>query len=458
MIRRHGLVALAILIAAQSLRAADSAVSFFKEVVPILRANCIGCHRPGKLKGGLDLSTHAALMKGGKHGAAVKPGSVKDSVLWENISGDEPEMPKDADPLSKDELSIIERWIAQGAKDDTPQDGGLHRLAAPPVYRALPAVSALAWSPDGTLLAVSGYHEVLLHAGDGSRIVARLAGEASRIESLAFSADGKTLAIAGGVPSEYGQIQLWDVAERKQIRTIQITGDVVYGVSISHDGTRVAAGATDKLVRAFTIADGREVMRCDNHIDWVFGTAFSLDGKRLASAGRDRALKLIDVANGKLIDDISRPREPLTCLARQPKGELIAAGSTDGGTRLFRMEPRGGRLAEGDDKENSFVRELEKLPGTVTALAFSGDGARLAVASSAGEARVFSIPDGKRVATFKTDNALFAVAISPDGVRVAVAGYDGKIRFFGALKGELLQTVDAVSLDPSIAPVRSPRN
>jgi WD40 repeat protein len=441
----------AVLLAAP-LVAADTPVSFFREVVPILRANCNGCHKPGKAKGNLDLTTHAALMKGGKHGDTVRPGNAKESRIWESIVGDEPEMPKDADPLTKDETAVIERWISQGAKDDTPADGGLHRLAAPPVYHSLPAVTAMAWSPDGALLAVSGFHEILLHRADGSGIVARLSGESPRIESLAFSPDGKILAASGGAPSEYGQIQIWNVAGRRLIRAIQTTQDVVYGVSLSPDGSRVAVGCTDKLVRVFSVADGREVMRCDNHIDWVFGTAFSLDGARVVSAGRDKAIKLIDLASGRLIDDVSKPREPLTNLARHPKENMVVAGSVDGGLRLFRMEPRGGRLAEGDDKENSFVKEMERMPGAITALAISTDGARLAVACASGEARVFSIPDGKRLAMMKgVEGALFAVAISPDGQRVATAGYDGKIRFFGGAKFEMLQSIDAVPLAASAA-------
>lgn len=432
--------------------AADAHVSFFREVVPILRANCNGCHRPGKAKGGLDLTTHAALVKGGKHGDSVKPGNVKESRVWENIVGDEPEMPKDADPLTKEEIAVIERWISQGAKDDTPADGGLHRLATPPIYHALPAVTAMAWSPDGALLAVSGYHEILLHRADGSGIVARLPGESPRIESLAFSSDGMVLAASGGAPSEYGQIQLWNVAGTKLIRAIQTTQDVVYGVSLSPDGSRVAVGCTDKLVRVFSVADGKEVMRCDNHIDWVFGTAFSLDGTRVVSASRDKAIKLIDVASGRLIDDVSKPREALSSLARHPKENMVVAGTVDGGLRLFRMEPRGGRLAEGDDKENSFVKELERMPGAVTGVAISADGTRLAAACATGEARVFSIPEGKRIAVLKAgEGALFAVAISPDGQRVATAGYDGKIRFFGGQKWEMVQSIDAVPLAESAA-------
>src|SRR4051794_33814466 len=149
---------------------ADISVSFHRDVAPIFRRSCNGCHRPGKSKGGLELTSFATVMKGGKHGPILKPGDPEKSEIIDQITGDEPEMPKDADPLTPREIAAIQTWIAQGAADDTPGDAGIHKLSGPPTYRALPAVSALAWSPDGQFVAVSGFHEVLLHSADGAQI------------------------------------------------------------------------------------------------------------------------------------------------------------------------------------------------------------------------------------------------------------------------------------------------
>src|SRR5687767_1253133 len=149
--------------------AADAAetqkpVSYYREVTPILKRSCTGCHHPGKLKGDLDLTTHAAFLKGGKNGPGFQAGQPTNSVVIDEISGDEPSMPKEGDPLAKEEIALFKRWIAEGAKDDTPTNS--FRLAAPPVYTSAPVISALAFSPDGKQLAVSGYHEVLLHSAD----------------------------------------------------------------------------------------------------------------------------------------------------------------------------------------------------------------------------------------------------------------------------------------------------
>ena len=94
--------------------------SYYQDVFPIFKRSCNGCHHPGKLKGELDLTTYAAFQKGGKHGGAFKPAEPAASRIVEEISGDEPNMPKEGDPLSKDEVALIERWIREGAKDDTP--------------------------------------------------------------------------------------------------------------------------------------------------------------------------------------------------------------------------------------------------------------------------------------------------------------------------------------------------
>jgi mono/diheme cytochrome c family protein/roadblock/LC7 domain-containing protein len=431
------------------LAAAGEAVSFHREVWPILRANCVGCHKPGKAKGGLDLTNHAALLRGGKSGDTVLGGHPEKSELFLQIDSSEPEMPKDAEPLTPSEIAIIQKWIAEGAKEDMPPDpSAAHQLKSPPTYRSAPAIASIAWSADPPVLAIAAWHEVVLRSSDGEQVIGRLVGESPRVESIAFSPDGKTLAVAGGAPSEFGEVQLWNVAERKLMRSIKAGTDCVYGISWSPDGTKVAVGCADKLVRVFAVTDGSELMRCDNHIDWVFATAWRHDGARLVSASRDRAIKLIDVASGHLIDDLAKPREPLLCLARHPTEDLVAFGSDAGQIRLHKVAPRGGRLAEGDDKEESAVREFERLPGPVHSLAFSPDGSLLAATGATGETRIWKTADAKRVAQIPPRGGpLFAVAFSPDGQQVALAGADGIVAFHDATGGKLLKSVVAVPLE-----------
>ncbi|HMC27417.1 MAG TPA: c-type cytochrome domain-containing protein, partial [Verrucomicrobiae bacterium] len=405
--RSAALIPVLLLAFLSSARSADKPVSFYKDITPIFKRSCTGCHHPGKLKGELDLTTYAAFKKGGKHGAAFKPNDLKDSVIIDEIGGKEPSMPKEGDPLTAQEVAMIEKWIKSGAPDDTPANANSFKLAEPPTYTAAPVITALAFSPDGKVLAISGYHEVILHSPTGSNIIARLLGESPRIESLAYSPDGKMLGVAGSAPARFGEIQIWDTATNGLLKSYKISIDSVYGLSFSPEGDRVAVGCADKSVRVLAVKDGKELLKFDNHSDWVFATTFTVDGKRLLSGGRDRAMKLIDASNGQFIDDINKLLEGVLCFSRHPKEDKVAYGGDLGSARIYKIAENQGRTAANNDV--NLVKELERLPGPIHAISFSPDGNTLAVGGVNGELRLYSATDGKRTATLKgQEGAVFA--------------------------------------------------
>src|SRR5262249_33166386 len=183
----------------------SKAVSYPTAILPILQANCQGCHQPAKASGKLDLTAFKNMLKGGESGsAAIVPGNPDDSYLLEQITPDDKgvaAMPQEKPPLSKGEIALIRQWIEEGAEDDTPPETTPPIDAnPPPVYSGPPVITSIDWSPNGELLAVAGYHEVLLHKADGSGLVARFVGMAERIESVRFSPDGRKLALAPGPP------------------------------------------------------------------------------------------------------------------------------------------------------------------------------------------------------------------------------------------------------------------
>src|SRR4051812_32218012 len=368
---------------------ADKPVSFYRDVRPLLASNCNACHKPDKMKAELDMTTYATLMKGGKHGHTITPGDPDKSRFIESVSGPEPDMPKDADPLKPEQVALLNRWVKEGAKDDTPAPGTT--VVEAPTYTVPPAITSLAFSPDGTLLAVTGYHEVLLHKADGSGIVRRLVGEAPRIESVAFSKDGKSLAAAGGAPAEFGQVQIWDVATGKNVKTFQPSTDSLYGVSFSPDGKTVACGAADKVVRRIDVETGNVLTDFRAHADWVLATLFTLDGKTIVSGGRDKAMKLIDVETGRFVDDINNPVEQVLCMARHPTQEQVLYGGDLGVPRLYKISDNQGRTSGRND--TNLLVTFERQPGPVSAVAFSPDGGRVAV-GSIGEVRVYDAKNG----------------------------------------------------------------
>ena len=410
--------------------AAPKPVSYYHDLVPVLKRSCTGCHHPGKLKGEIDLTTYTAFLKGGKHGAGFKPGEPTNSLVIEEISGAEPSMPKEGDALSKDEIALFTRWIVEGAKNDTPTNANSFLLAAPPVYTKPPVISALAFSPDGKRLAVSGYHEVLVHDLNGTNPPARLLGESPRIESIAYSPDGKLIGISGGAPALFGEIQIWNAESNTLVRSIKSSIDSLYAISFSSDSERVAVGGADKSVRVFSIKDGKELMKFENHSDWVFGTTFLMDGKRVLSGSRDKAMKLIEVSNGQFIDDINKLLEGALCLARHPKEDLVIYGGDTGGARIYKIAENQGRTAGNNDV--NLIKEYERLGGPVQAVAWSPNGTNIAVGGASPEVRVYTAgKDGKRVATLKGhDGAIFSLAFSPTTNWLAAGGFDGTLRLY----------------------------
>ncbi|MBI1842028.1 MAG: PD40 domain-containing protein, partial [Verrucomicrobia bacterium] len=289
---------------ADAMVATNKPISFYKDIRPILQANCQGCHQPAKAKGGYVITDYDRLLQAGD--SKEKPvvgGQPNASHLVKQITPvkGEAEMPKGKPPLATYEIEKINRWIAEGATDDTPSNARQRYDADhPPVYTRAPVIASLDYSPDGKLIAVAGFHEVLLHNADGSGIAGRLIGLSDRVQSLRFSPDGKQLAVAAGQPSRLGEIQIWDVEKRKLTLSVPSGYDTLYGVSWSPDGKLVAFGCPDKTLRAIEASSGKQVLFQGSHNDWVLGTAFSTNGSHVISVGRDMSAKLTELGTLEL--------------------------------------------------------------------------------------------------------------------------------------------------------------
>ncbi|MBA2112926.1 DUF1553 domain-containing protein [Bremerella alba] len=95
---------------------ASSPQDFFeKSVSPILTTHCVTCHNDQTPKGGFSLSNSQAALRGGDSGESIVPGNPESSFLLDYITGDPPEMPKGGPSLSKQEITSIQQWIAEGA-------------------------------------------------------------------------------------------------------------------------------------------------------------------------------------------------------------------------------------------------------------------------------------------------------------------------------------------------------
>ncbi len=473
---------------AEGPKAADAEVSFYQQIRPIFQAKCQGCHQPAKDGGGYVMTTFDRLIQGGESGVeAILAGKPAESYLLDQVTpGDDGKapMPKDKPALAKSEIDLIARWIAQGAKDDTPENAvARYDQEHLPVYSRPPVIGTLDFSPDGQFLAVGGFHEVLLWKGDGSEMIGRLVGQSERIESLAFSPDGKFLAVTGGLPGRMGEVQVWDVNARKLVLSVPVTFDTVYGASWSPDGSKIAIGCADNTVRAIDAKTGEQVLFMGSHDDWALDTVFSKDGSNLVSVGRDMTVKLTEVATQRFVDNITSItpgalKGGIATVARHPERDEIVIGGSDGRAKVYRIFRQVQRVI-GDD--SNVIRVMEPMRGRVTAVDVSHDGKRIVAGSSLdgmGEIHIYSyefdtkLPDDIKAIMAKVSTtrnpqeveklekytkdgvkliakidlpqtAIYTVAFRPDGQAIAAAGTDGTVRLLNPADGATIKEFSA---------------
>jgi WD40 repeat protein len=491
--------------AADAKREESAPVSYYREVRRIFQQHCQGCHQPAKAQGGFIMIGYADLLSKGDSGEpGIVPGKPDGSHILAQITPHDGKatMPKGKDPLPDHEIALIRKWIAQGARDDTPPSARDTADAEhPPKYVLPPVITALDYSPDGTILAVSGYHEVLLHRTgitplvarlnafvdrmpflrthltrivDGvatwdqrrherePSLIARLVGLSERIQSIAFSPDGKWLAVTGGDPARFGEIQIWEVVHRKLKLSVPVTFDTVYGASWSPDGSKVAFGCGDNTLRAIDAKTGKQVLYQGAHNDWVLDTAFSKDGSYLVSVSRDRSMKLTEVATQRFIDNITSItpgalKGGLMTVARRPRSDDLLIGGADGVPKIYKMHRDKSRVI-GDDF--NLIRSFEPMLGRIFTARFNRAGSLLAAGSSLegrGEGRIYETDSGKLVTKLAGVNgAIYAIVFRPDGKEIASAGFDGVVRLNQPDTGKLIKEFVPVPLQSS-GPVISAR-
>lgn len=157
-----------------------------------------------------------------------------------------------------------------------------------------------------------------------------------RITALDFSPDGTLLAVGSGPPSRFGEIQFIDIASGQVARDLgQVHSDTVLSLRFSPDGRWLASGGADKLCRLFEIESGNMIRVFEGHTHHVLAVAWEDTGRQLASASADNTVKLWNVDTGEPMRTIAGFTKEVTALDYIGQTKQLAVVAADGSVRLY---------------------------------------------------------------------------------------------------------------------------
>jgi WD40 repeat protein len=291
---------------------------------------------------------------------------------------------------------------------------------------AVDYMHAVAFSPDGKLLATEVNGTVRLWDVDSHRQVGKALADPSVDNTVAFSPDGRILATADAD----GKVRLWSVATHKQISPpIGNAGNNnLISMAFSPSGAILATGDQDGKARLWSVTTrrliGRALTAANGGKIGVLTVAFSPDGRVLATGSGDGQARLWRVAThrqiGQSINVVSSSAagSGIDALAFNPASSILATADGDGTARLWNAAT---------DREIGPPISVSHAGGDMlTAIAFTRSGSILITGDGNGAARLWDVATFQEIGPAITPpgslNGILGLAVSPNGEILATVG------------------------------------
>jgi WD40 repeat protein len=286
-------------------------------------------------------------------------------------------------------------------------------------------VEAVAFSPDGTLVASGDSNGVIVVSDVATRKQVRSFSVDEPVRCLAFFRSNKLLATNG----KKAAVSVWEIATGSEVAAFGT--DAIRCLAFSPDWRWLAAGDFGTTVRIWDVESGQERHRLTGHesvpgpFNLIAAVAFSPDSKTLASAAGDDAVRLWDPQMGKEKTKIAARSERVTAIAFAPDGKTLVTGGGDHSVRLW-------DVAAG--KETTPARSAASA---VTGLSLTADGKTLAAVRRDGRLDLWDVPTRRRrslpreleesqgriwAATFVPADQRLAVSVAPRSLRLLDLG------------------------------------
>lgn len=292
-------------------------------------------------------------------------------------------------------------------------------------------VSAVDWHAASSMLIVAFSNGIFdLYEMPTFQNVHTLSVSSHRISATAFNGTGNLVAVGCAT---LGQLLVWDWRAETYVLKQQGHYHDVSAVAYSPDGAMMATGADDAKVKVWSLASGFCFVTFADHSAPVTSLAWLPSGNAVLSASLDGTVRAMDLLRYRTFRTFTTPRpSQFTCLAVDPSGEVVCAGSQDT-FEVVVWSVKTGRLLD----------ILAGHEGPVASLAFSPNGPLLATASWDHTLRTWDVFTGKgAVETLPHSHDVLAVAFRPDGKALACSTLDGCIHIWNPLDGEIMGTIE----------------
>jgi WD40 repeat protein len=410
-------------------------VDFEREILPVLKNNCLACHNQTKAKADLILETPQTILKGGESGPAIVPGKSGESLLLKLAAHqDKPTMPPRenkvaATNLTPEQLGLVKLWIDQGAKGEV-------RATAPVNWQALPdglnPIYAVALSQEGQFAACARANEIFVYHVPSRQLLTRLsdpkvtndasAAHRDLVQSLAFNPDGTVLA-----SGSYREVKLWRRPKDEKAFRISSSNSMA-AIDISPDRKWMAAASADNAIKLYELPGGKETKVLVGHEKSVTAVKFSTNSFRLCSISADKTIRFWNVADGSAIVATNIPSEVHAVV--WINDIQIASAHADNVIRIWQTS---------QTNVLTLVKELKGHEAAVAALESVPQSTNQLVSGSLdGTVRHWNVDKGEPIRVLKHEAAVLSVAVRPDGKRFASAGTNSVARLWNAEDGKLV--------------------
>ncbi len=279
------------------------------------------------------------------------------------------------------------------------------------------SISSLAFSPNGKYLAIGGMEKVVwlwdMQSRRGGTLAKTLLGHVGPVLKGSFSPDGKLLASCGSG----NQIFLWNGETGALLRIIKGEAPTYRAVTFSPDGKILIGGGSDKAIRLWKVESGDEVDNFKEHDAEISSLSFSPDGIHLASGSYDKTVKVWNFSKGKDILTLKGAFDRINSVSYSPDGKLIVAAGADSIIHIW------------DAVIGAKLHGLKGYQGSITAISFHPSGQWLASIGTDNSIEIWDVISKTVLKSFPDLSGIpTSITFSPDSSILAVGNSVGVLR------------------------------